>query len=170
MIFGTPQLLWLLPFMLLIVLLVAWRGTLARTALVLRMMLFTALIVALADPIRPGTSAPPPLLIMVDGSASIPEEQRAAAWQTAQDIAEQHGRNETTVALFGRDVAVAGDSTIPIVDTTASDIPRALELARGLLADPAATEPNAELEPTSAADHRWRIHDQWCGRGGGTTP
>lgn len=144
MIFGTPQLLWLLPFVLLIVLLVAWRGTLARTALVLRMMLFTALIVALADPIRPGTSAPPPLLIMVDGSASIPEEQRAAAWQTAQDIAEQHGRNETTVALFGRDVAVAGDSTIPIVDTTASDIPRALELARGLLADPAATQPNVE--------------------------
>ncbi|CAA9219620.1 MAG: hypothetical protein AVDCRST_MAG93-389, partial [uncultured Chloroflexia bacterium] len=133
MIFGFPQLLWLLPVLLLITLAVAWRGMLARTALLLRMLLFATLITALADPIRPGTSAPPPLLIMVDGSASITAEQRAAAWQTAQEIATQHGRNETTVAMFGRDVAVAGDSTMPAVDPTASDLPRALELARGLL-------------------------------------
>jgi Ca-activated chloride channel homolog len=143
MIFGSPQLLWLVPVLLFVTLVVSWRRSVAPAVMFLRMLLFAALVVALADPIRPGTSAPPPLLIMVDGSASIPAEQREAAWQTAQTIAEAHGRNETTVALFGRDVAVAADSTMPTVDPTASDLPGALELARGLLADRGATDTTA---------------------------
>ncbi len=129
----SPHLLWLLLPLLLATGLLAWRGFTRRPAIVLRALLFAALIVALADPARPGTSAPPALLVLVDASASIPAERVAGAWQTARDIASRHGTKQTTVAAFGRDVVVARDATMPHVDGSASDIAGALRLAGGLL-------------------------------------
>ena len=132
MILRNPQLLWLLP-VLLVVLLVTRRGVRGGMALTLRLLLLTAVVVALADPIRPGTTQPPPLFVLVDGSASVTPERRAAAWQAAQAIAAQHGAGQTTLAAFGRDVRVASDDQMPNVDGTSTDIAGALRLTAGLL-------------------------------------
>lgn len=167
MILRNPQMLWLLP-VLLVVLLVAQRGIRGGMTLLLRMLLLTAIVVALADPIRPGTLQPPPLVVLVDGSSSVTPERRAAAWQAAQAIAAQHGTGQTTLASFGRDVRVASDDRMPEVDGTATDIAGALRLTAGLLgnsgskaapnshvviiSDGAATTPGAEAAAATMRD------------------
>ena len=162
MILRSPELLWLLPVALIAVVLIARRGTLPRAAVVLRGLLLPALVVALADPMLPGTAAPPALLVLVDGSGSVPPEQRAAGWQTALQVAAAHGEEATTVAAFGCNVVVSSDDTMPVVDGSASDVAGALRLARGLLrsntgrvlliSDGASTAPGADVAAAELAE------------------
>ena len=161
MILRSSHLLWLLLPLLIATVIIAWRGMTRRSAIVLRSLLLAVLVVALADPIRPGTSAPPALLVLVDASASLPADQVKGAWQTALTIAQRHGDKQTTLAAFGRNVVVAQDRTLPQVDGSATDIAGALRLASGLLkvggghvllmSDGSATTPGAEA---AAADLR----------------
>src|SRR5919205_1579130 len=161
MILRSPHLLWLLLPLLIATGIIAWRGITRRAAIVLRGLLLAVLVVALADPIRPGTSAPPALLVLVDASASIPTDQVKSAWQTALTIAQRHGDKQTTLAAFGRNVIVAQDRILPQVDGSATDIAGALRMASGLLkvggghvlliSDGSATTPGAEA---AAADLR----------------
>ena len=161
MILRSPALLWLLPLVLVVIGMIAWRGTITRAALLIRALLLAALVVALAEPMLPGTAAPPALLVLVDASASVPEEQRAESWQTALSAAAAHGRDQTTLAAFGRNVVVAPGDSLPDVDGSASDIPGALRLARGLLpggsgrvlliSDGASTSPGAEIAAAELA-------------------
>ncbi|HSH81004.1 MAG TPA: VWA domain-containing protein [Herpetosiphonaceae bacterium] len=158
-ILRSPGLLWLLPLVLVVMGAIAWRGTIPRAALLVRTLLFASLVVALADPMLPGTAAPPALLVLVDASASVPAERRDESWQAALAAADAHGRDQTTLAAFGRNVVVAAGDSLPEVDGAASDIPAALRLARGLLpddtgrilliSDGASTSPGAE---TAAAE------------------
>ena len=148
MIFRAPDLLWLIPLLLIAVALIAWRGTLGRVTLLLRALLLALLLAAVADPVRPGTDPPPPLVVLVDGSAGLPAPSRAAAWRTALDVAARHGREETILAIFGRDVVVAPSRPAqqpPAVDGTASDIPGALRLARDLLGGATETAPGRRV-------------------------
>jgi len=135
MIFRAPDLLWLVPVVLVVVALIAWRGSLPRLVLVLRGVLLALLVVALADPIRPGTDPPPPLVVLVDSSASVDLVRRAAAWRSALALADAHGPTQTILGAFGRNVVIAPDRRLPAVDGDGSDIPRALRLARDLLGD-----------------------------------
>jgi Mg-chelatase subunit ChlD len=154
MILRNPQLLWLLVPVLGIVGLFARRGAPRRPVVLLRGLLLAVLIVALADPVRPGASAPPAMLVLVDASASVPRERVEAAWQTALAVADSHGGQQTTLAAFGRNVVVAENRQLPAVDGTGSDIAGALRLAGGLLrtgggrvllmSDGGATTPGAE--------------------------
>src|SRR3712207_302793 len=133
MILRNPQLLWLLLPLLLMLLLVGRRGGMRKASIFLHSLLVVLLVVALADPLRPGTAAPPGLLVLVDASASMPAERVREAWQTALQIASSHGPEHTTLAAFGRNVVVATGSEMPAVDGSASDIAGALRLAGGLL-------------------------------------
>jgi Mg-chelatase subunit ChlD len=133
MILRNPQLLWLVLPLLLMLLFVGRRGGMRKASIVLHSLLVVLLVVALADPLRPGTAAPPGLLVLVDASASMPAERVQEAWQTALRIASSHGPEHTTLAAFGRNVAVATGSEMPTVDNSASDIAGALRLAGGLL-------------------------------------
>ncbi|MDQ5853021.1 MAG: VWA domain-containing protein, partial [Chloroflexota bacterium] len=154
MIFRSPHVLWLLPLLLIVGGLVARRSAVTRPVLLLRALLLVLLVAALADPVRPGTAAASALLVLVDGSASVAPERREAAWQTALDVAARHGSERTTLAIFGRNVAVATGRSLPAIDNTASDLPGALRVARGLLggapgrvlliSDGASTSPGAE--------------------------
>ena len=135
MILRNPQLLWLLVPLLLLTAIVAWPGVTRRAGILLRCLLLAVLVLALADPVRPGTAAPPALLVLVDASASVPDEQKAVAWQQAQAVAASHGQRQTTLAAFGRNVVVATDPAQgpPAVDETGSDVAGALRLAAGML-------------------------------------
>lgn len=153
MIFRTPLWLWILPLLLLAGLLIARRSSIARGALLLRAVIVTLVVVALADPIRPGTIAPAPLLILVDQSASLTPAARESAWQTAVRIAGERGSALTTVAALGQTTVVAPDLMQPTLDSTGTDIAGALRLAQGLqpaggrvllLSDGASTTPGVE--------------------------
>ena len=129
MIFRSPTtFLLLLPALVLVWLL---RGTFSRMALVLRGLLLATLIAALAQPVLPGTAAPPPLLVLVDQSASLTPTQRTSAWQAAQRIASQRGTARTVLAAIGAEVRVVAPGETPQINAEGSDITGALRLAEG---------------------------------------
>lgn len=134
MIVRNPQLLWLLLPLLLLTLLIGARAHARRASVALHSLLIALLVFALADPVRPGTVAPPAVLVLVDASASVPIERAQAAWREAQQIANSHGPQHTTLAAFGRNVVVSTSNQLPDVDRSASDIAGALRLGAGLLA------------------------------------
>jgi uncharacterized membrane protein len=151
-ILRSPYWLALIPVVLLVIgwAFVTRRSALPRAALALRAMILISVIGALADPIRPGTAGPSPLLVLVDQSSSVTPEVRAAAWQTATQIAAQRGGAPTTLAAIGRDTVVATDDQQPQVAADGTDLAAALRLAQGftqqggqvlLLSDGAATTP-----------------------------
>lgn len=157
MIFRFPDWLWLLPILLLIGVLMARRSHLPRAALLIRAVIISLVIGALADPVRPGTAAPASLLILVDQSASITPATRDAAWQTATRIATERGTALTTVAAIGESTVVAPDLKQPTVAANGTDLAGALRLAQGftqaasgpggrvlLLSDGAATTPGVD--------------------------
>lgn len=153
MIFRTPIWLWLLPLLLLAGGVVAWRGTIPRLAQALRALIVTFVVLSLADPIRPGTAAPAPLLVLVDQSASLTTQARDQAWQTATRIAQERGSALTTVAAVGQNVVVAPDLKQPQVDGNGTNLAGALRMAQGLqpqggrvllLSDGAATTPGVD--------------------------
>lgn len=124
-----------------------------RLALLLRAALVAAVLAALADPVRPGTAGPPPLLVLVDQSASLEPQAREDAWQTALRIRDERESAATIVAAVGADVAVVAEGEAPEVDAEGTDLARALELARGLqatggrvllISDGGATTPGAD--------------------------
>lgn len=153
MIFRSPYWLILIPLLLLGGAYIARRTRLPRLALGLRALIVALVVAALADPIRPGTAAPAPLLVLVDQSGSITPQVRDEAWQLATRIAKERGAALTTVAALGKDVAVAPDLEQPQVQTDATDLAGALRLAQGLqpqggrvllLSDGAATTPGVD--------------------------
>ena len=153
MILRSPYWLLLLPLLLIVGGYIARRSSLPRTALWLRGIITTLVVVALADPVRPGTLAPAPLLVLVDQSASLTTEVRDRAWQTATRIAQERGSAHTTVAALGDDVIVSADLKQPDVGPNGTNIAAALRLAQGLqpqggrvllLSDGAATSPGVE--------------------------
>lgn len=133
MILHYPLLLWLLVPLLILVFAAAWRGRVRSSVLLVRCMMLVVIVTALADPLRPGTTPPSPLVVLVDVSASIEPSRRAAAWGTAQAIAQQHGERQTVLAAFGQGVEISDDGQMPAVDAAASDIPAALRFAGDLL-------------------------------------
>lgn len=135
MMLRHPDLLWLLMPLLALVFVAAWRGRVRSSVLLIRCVMLVAIVTALADPLRPGTTPPPPLVVLVDTSASIEPTRRAAAWGAAQEIARLHGEQQTILAAFGQNVILATDNQMPAVDETASDIAGALRFAGDLLTD-----------------------------------
>ncbi|HEX6287635.1 MAG TPA: glutamine amidotransferase [Herpetosiphonaceae bacterium] len=153
MIFRTPYWLWLLPLLALLGTWIARRSPMPRLALLLRAAISLLIVGALADPIRPGTTGPAPLLVLVDQSASLTPGVRDEAWQVATRIARERGTARTTVAAIGEDVVIAPDLQQPDVQTEGTDIQAALQLAKGLqprggqvllLSDGAATSPGVD--------------------------
>jgi uncharacterized membrane protein len=153
MIFRTPYWLWLLPVLALLGWWVARRSLIPRAALLLRAAITLLVVAALADPIRPGTAGPAPLLLLVDQSASLTPGVRDEAWQTAIRIAGERGAAQTTVAAIGEDVVIAPDLQRPQIQTDGTNLQAALQLARGLqpsggrvllLSDGAATSPGVD--------------------------
>ncbi len=138
MILRQPHLLWLLLPLGAVALLGAWRGRARGGVLLLRSVILAALVAAIADPIRPGTAPPPPLVVLVDASASVDPARRDAAWEAAHELAQEHGAKQTVLAAFGGDAVVTADGQLPAVDPNASDIPRALRFAGDLLGRDAA--------------------------------
>jgi len=152
-VFREPAWLLLIPLLLL------GGGWLARgrgipaMALLLRAIIVCAVLAAIADPVRPGTAGPAPLLVLVDQSASLQAEARRAAWQTAQRIRDERPNADTILAAIGADVAVVAEGETPQIDAEGTDLARALDLARGLqatggrvllLSDGGATTPGAD--------------------------
>ena len=138
MILRQPHLLWLLLPLGAVALLGAWRGRARGGVLLLRSVILATLVAAIADPIRPGTAPPPPLVVLVDASASVDPARRDAAWEAARELAQEHGAKQTVLAAFGGDAVVTADGQLPAVDPNASDIPRALRFAGDLLGRDAA--------------------------------
>lgn len=130
------------------------RGTaLPRLARGVRLLMLACIVIALADPVRPGTPTAPPLLVLVDQSASLAPEQRAEAWRMAQHIAAQRTGARTTLAAFGAEVALAQQATPPAVADQGTDLRGALAFAAGLqpaggrvllISDGGATTPGAD--------------------------
>ncbi len=144
------------PFMLLALLpaLVAvWgmRRSVSRTARTLRFLLLVALIVALAQPVLAGVPLAPPLLVLVDQSASLAPQDRAAAWAAAQTLARDRGTAPTTLGAVGQDVRIIPSGALPTVDATGTDLGAALRLAAGwgghtvLLSDGGATNADTDI-------------------------
>ncbi|MBV9792158.1 MAG: VWA domain-containing protein [Chloroflexi bacterium] len=151
--FRTPYWLWLLPLLAVLLWWLGRRSRMPRAALLLRSLITLLIVVALADPIRPGTAGPAPLLILADQSASLTEDVRNEAWQIATRIAEERGSAETTVAALGEEVVIAPDLKQPQIQADGTDIEAALQLAKGLqpsggrvllLSDGAATSPGVD--------------------------
>lgn len=149
----SPYWLLLIPLLLTLGAWLARGRGIPRPALLLRALILIAVLVALADPVRPGTGPAAPLLVLVDQSASLQPEIRAEAWQTAQRIAEQRGAAQTTIAALGQNVVVAPDAAQPQVEAEGTNIAAALRLAEGLqpqggrvllLSDGAATSPGVD--------------------------
>lgn len=152
-VFRSPYWLLLIPVLLIAGAWLARGRGIPRLALLLRAIVLISVVGALADPIRPGTAAAPPLLVLVDQSASLTPETRTQAWQTAARVAEEHGANQTTVAGFGGNVVFSPDLKQPEVRADSSDLAQALRLAQGMLSsggrvlvlsDGAATTPGVE--------------------------
>jgi uncharacterized membrane protein len=153
MIFRTPYWLWLLPFLALLGVWIARQSRMSRVVLALRAVITLLIVGALADPIRPGTAEPAPLLVLVDQSASLTPGVRDEAWQIGTRIARERGTAQTTLAALADDVVIAPDLQQPQLETNGTDIQAALQLARGLqpqggrvllLSDGAATSPGVD--------------------------
>lgn len=148
MILRHPSALLLLPLILLAV--YGLRNRLTRGARLLRLALLTALMLALAEPLLPGTPAQPPLLVLVDQSGSLPPTERAAAWAAGQQVARARHDARTVVGAIGAEVVMAEASTAPTVDPAGTNLGGALRLARGwggrtlLLSDGGATDHGVE--------------------------
>ncbi len=128
MIFRSPIWLWLLPLVLVASGLIAWRRALPWFVVALRTLLVALLVFALADPVRPGTAAGAPLVVLADQSASL-GEQAQTTWATAQEIADARGDEQTVLAGFGRTVVVSTDGAAPSVERDATDLAGALRFA-----------------------------------------
>lgn len=171
-IFRSPYWLLLIPLVLAVIgwALITRRTMLPRAALGLRALIMIAMLGALADPIRPGTAGPAPLLVLVDQSASVTPAVREAAWTTATQIAEQRGDAPTTLAAIGRDVVVVPDGAQPEVEADGSDLAAALRLAQGfteqagqggqvlLLSDGAATAPGVDEAAQALAARGFKVN------------
>lgn len=132
MLFRSPSWLVLLPLLLIGGAWIARRATLARRVVAIRALIVVAVLGALADPVRPGLPESAPLLVLVDQSASLMPEQRAAAWDMAQRIARERAQARTTIAVFGQSVAIAADDAPPAIDHNGTNITAALQMAGGL--------------------------------------
>ena len=152
-VFREPAWLLVIPVLLLGGALLARGRGVPKTALLLRALIICAVLGAIADPVRPGTAGPAPLLVLVDQSASLVPEARQAAWQTALRIRAERSDADTIVAAIGADVAVVAEGEAPEVDAEGTDLARALDLARGLqasggrvllISDGGATTPGAD--------------------------
>lgn len=161
-VFREPAWLLSIPVLLAAGALLARARGLPRTALLLRALILLAIAGAIADPVRPGTAGPLPLLVLVDQSASLTPEARQTAWDTALRIRDERTNADTTVAAIGADVAVIAEGQAPAIDAEGTDLARALGLARGLqasggrvllISDGGATAPGAdEVARQLAAD------------------
>jgi len=131
MILRSPIWLWLLPLILVAGGMVVWRRGLPVLIVALRTLLAVLLVAALADPIRPGTAAGAPLVVLVDQSASMGDDARTA-WAAAQEIAAKRAGQQTVLAGFGQNVAVSTDGNAPTIDGNATDLASALQFIAGM--------------------------------------
>ncbi|MCX7789110.1 MAG: VWA domain-containing protein, partial [Chloroflexaceae bacterium] len=164
MILRNPQLLWLLLTLPAFVLFWRWHGVrVPATALGLRLLTVTLLILALADPLI-GTAPPPEgaLVVLVDQSDSLSEGARAALRTRAAELARSAGSG-VKVLYFGANVVSAGEqegAAPAALDPGGSDLAAGLRAARALLpgggqvilvSDGLATSPDTLAEARLAA-------------------
>jgi Ca-activated chloride channel family protein len=151
LIFRTPIWLWLLPVLVLGSILWARRSSVPRAAVLLRVLIIALVVIGLAEPIKPGTITPAPLLILVDQSDSMSATSRESAWNTATAIVKAREAERTIIAAVGSEVVVTSTEQQPSIETAGTDLTAALQLADGLqpsnvllLSDGAATTSGVE--------------------------
>ncbi|MBA3469110.1 MAG: VWA domain-containing protein, partial [Herpetosiphonaceae bacterium] len=111
------------------------RGSrLSRAAAGLRLAIVALLLAALANPTQPGSPPPLPLVLLVDQSASLADDQREQLWGQAERAAEQlRPFRPVRLVSFGADAALATGSAPPAINPDGTDIAGALRFAAGLL-------------------------------------
>ena len=108
-----------------------------RVAALLRVLLISLLVLALARPFIPGTPPLAPLVVVVDQSASLTEGARQAAWQQVQTLATVEDQQRPIhVIAVGAHAVPLNDLSLPTTfDAQGTDLAGGLELAGGLLTE-----------------------------------